>query len=102
MMTETLAAMSSLKKTLHKSKPAAEMEQATIQQLVKAARERSDDLTGPDALLKHLTKAVLETALDEEMTDYPGYDTHVVEGRDGDNSRNGTSTKTVQTDDVGG
>jgi hypothetical protein len=47
MMTEKLAGMSSLTKTTQKSRPAAEMEQATIQQLVKAARERGDDLTGP-------------------------------------------------------
>lgn len=101
MMTETLAGMSSLKKTAAKVTPPAEVEQATIRQLVMAARERGDDLTGPDGLLKHLTKTVLETALDEEMTDHLGYDKHAVEGRDGGNSRNGTRAKTVLTDNVG-
>lgn len=86
-MTETLAGMSSLKKTTEKFRPPAEVEHATIQQLVKAARERGDDLTGPDGLLKQLTKTVLETALDEEMTEHLGYGKHAVEGRDGGNSR---------------
>lgn len=100
-MTETLAGMSSLKKTTEKFRPPAEVEQATIQQLVKAARERGDDLTGPDGLLKQLAKTVLETALDEEMTEHLGYGKHAVEGRDGGNSRNGTRSKTVLTDNVG-
>ncbi len=30
-------------------------------QLVKSARERGEDLTGPDGLLKVITKTVLET-----------------------------------------
>jgi len=30
------------------------------------------DLTGPDGLLKALTKTVLETPLDEEMTEHVG------------------------------
>lgn len=101
MMTETLAGMSSLKKTAQKFKTPAEVEQATIQQLVKAARERGEDLTGPGGLLKQLTKTVLETALDEEMNEHLGYDKHAVEGRDGGNSRNGSRAKTVLTDNVG-
>lgn len=76
-------------------------ERAMIAQLVRAARARGDDLTGPGGLLKLLTKTVLETALDEEMNDHLGYDKHAVAGRDGGNSRNGTRTKTVLTDNVG-
>ena len=56
-------------------------ERAMIAQLVRAARARGDDLTGPDGLLKLLTKTVLETALDEDMNDHLGYDKHAVEGR---------------------
>ena len=66
-----------------------------------AARARGDDLTGPDGLLKHLTKTVLETALDEEMTEHLGDGEHAVEGRDGGGARNGTRSKTVLTDNVG-
>lgn len=43
-----------------------------MRQLVKAARERGEDLTGPDGLLKQLMKTGLETALDEEMTEHHG------------------------------
>lgn len=44
---------------------------------------------------------MLETALDEELTEHLGYDKHAVEGRDGGNSRNGTRPKTVLTDNAG-
>ncbi len=37
-------------------------------------REYDLSLTGPDALLKQLTKSVIETALSEEMTDHLGYE----------------------------
>ncbi|NYF97701.1 transposase-like protein [Janibacter cremeus] len=99
-MTENLAGMSSLKKTVQKSQTA-QAEQAAVRELVKAARARGEDLTGPEGLLKTLTKTVLETGLDEEMNDHLGYDKHAVEGRGSGNSRNGTRTKTVTTDNVG-
>lgn len=35
---------------------------------------RSLSLTGPDGLLKGLTKAVLETVLNEEMTEHLGHE----------------------------
>ena len=47
---------------------------------------RGDDLTGPDGLLKAITKKVIEAALEEEMTEHVGYDKHAVEGRNGANS----------------
>lgn len=63
-MTEILADMgSSMKKTAQEFKDPVLADQATIAQLVKAARARGDDLTGPNGLLKQLTKTVLETAL---------------------------------------
>jgi transposase-like protein len=37
------------------------------------AKERGLSLTGPDWLLKLLTKTVIETALDEELTGHLGY-----------------------------
>ncbi len=33
-------------------------------------------MTGPDGLLKALTKTVLEAALEEELTEHLGYDKH--------------------------
>jgi transposase-like protein len=78
-----------------------DVERAAIREMVKSAKDRGEDITGPDGLLKLFTKAVLETALDEEMTDHLGYAKHAVEGRNGANSRNGTRSKTVISDAVG-
>ncbi len=33
-------------------------------------------MTGPDGLLKQLTKTVIETALNEEITQHLGYEKH--------------------------
>jgi hypothetical protein len=49
---------------------------------------------GPDGLLKQLTKAVLETALSQEMTGHPGHDKHGPAGHEAGNVRNGTRGKT--------
>jgi transposase-like protein len=58
-------------------------------------------LTGPDGLLKALTKTVVETALEEEMSDHLGYDKHEPVGRNRGNSRNGKRTKTVLSEACG-
>ena len=70
-------------------------------ELVRAARAKGVALTGPDGLLKALTKTVLETALEEEMADHLGYDKHEPVGRNRGNSRNGRRSKTVLTDAAG-
>ena len=58
-----------------KKKPAEESaEQQAAAELVRLAQEQGLSLTGPDGLLKQLTKTVLETALNEEMTEHLGYD----------------------------
>jgi putative transposase len=101
MMTETPVGMSPRQNALTKSASLAEEELAAARELVKAARDRGATLTGPDGLLKALTKTVLETALDEEMSEHLGYDKHAVAGRNGANSRNGKRTKTVLTDAAG-
>lgn len=76
-------------------------ELAVIQQMVRQAKDAGVALTGPDGLLKALTKTVIETALDEELSEHLGYDKHAPEGRNRGNSRNGTRTKTVLTDNCG-
>jgi len=76
-------------------------EQATIVELVRQARDAGVALTGPNGLLKQLTKTVIEAALDEEMIDHIGYEKHDPIGRNGGNSRNGTRSKTVITDACG-
>ena len=102
-MTETLPSVSSMPKEAKKTRRVSrsETERAAVRELVKAARARGEDLTGPDGLLKVLTKDVLEIALEEEMTEHLGYDKHAAEGRNNANSRNGTRAKTVTTPAAG-
>ncbi|WP_246136745.1 IS256 family transposase [Leekyejoonella antrihumi] len=101
-------------------------EAAAIAQLVRDARAEGEDLVGPGGLLKRITKMVLETALEEEMTEHLGHGKHqlprgaqraVEGGKQADdgagvsedaeelagprNVRNGTRPKTVLTDSVG-
>ena len=83
-------------------KPAEESaEQQAAAELVRLAQEQGLSLTGPDGLLKQLTKTVLETALNEEMTEHLGYDKHDRTGPDSGNIRNGTRSKTVLTEATG-
>ena len=51
-------------------------ERDAVRELVKAARARGEDLTGPEGLLKSITKAVLESALEEEMAKHLGHEKH--------------------------
>ena len=76
-------------------------ELAVIQRLVGQARDQGMALSGPEGLLKALTKTVIEAALDEEMVDHLGYDKHVPEGPGRGNCRNGRRSKTVVTDSCG-
>ncbi|WP_414731597.1 IS256 family transposase [Williamsia sp.] len=68
------------------------------EQLLAQAKEQGVDLIGPNGLLNQLTKNVLETALDAEMTEHLGYDKHDPVGRGSGNSRNGMRSKTVLTE----
>ena len=76
-------------------------ERAAVADLVKAARARGDDITGPDGLLKSITATVLESALEEEMTDHLGHAKHRAPEGGAGNIRNGTREKTVLTDAAG-
>src|ERR1700733_3640696 len=51
-----------------------------------------------NALLKRLTKAVLERALQGEITEHLGYAKHDPAGENSGNSRNGVSRKTLRGD----
>lgn len=46
------------------------------EQLLAQAKEHGVELVGPNGLLNELTKNVLETALDAEMSEHLGYDKH--------------------------
>jgi len=61
--------------------------------------ERPEDLTGDGGLFKQLKKALIERALGAELTDHLGYEKGDPAGRGKGNSRNGTSSKTVLTED---
>jgi putative transposase len=76
-------------------------EQQAAVELVRLAKEQGLSLTGPDGLLKQLTKTVLETSLNEEMTEHLGYEKHDPAGVGTGNIRNGTRSKTVLTENTG-
>jgi putative transposase len=76
-------------------------EQQAAAELVRQAKERGLSLTGPDGLLRQLTKTVLETALNEEMTEHLGHAKRERGGGGSGNIRNGTRAKTVLTEATG-
>src|SRR3954447_22181031 len=95
-MTTTLSDMTAKKQT----EPSAE--ESAARELVRLAKEQGLSLTGPGGLLKQFTKNVLETALNEEMTEHLGHEKNrAVGGRDSTNVRNGTRPKTVLTHATG-
>jgi len=65
-----------------------------IDELLKKGRT-TEDVNG---LLKQLTKAVLERALQGEMTEHLGYSKHDPSGDNSGNSRNGVARKTLKGD----
>ncbi|RKE22173.1 transposase-like protein [Streptomyces sp. TLI_171] len=69
-----------------------------IGQLVDRARASGLQLTGAGGLLQQLTKKLLESALEGEMTDHLGYGKHDPAGAGSGNSRNGVRSKTVLTE----
>src|SRR3954470_17322595 len=78
---------------------ATELDQRQLaEQLLAQAKEQGVELVGPNGLLNELTRNVLETALDAEMTEHLGYDRHDPTGRGSGNSRNGMRSKTVFTE----
>ena len=57
-----------------------------------------EEILGDNGLLKQLTKAVLERAMQAELTDHLGYERHDPAGDNSGNSRNGKSRKTLKGD----
>jgi hypothetical protein len=78
--------------------PADVLDEQLIGQLVDRARAGGLQLTGEGGLLQQLTKRVLESALEGEITDHLGYEKHDPAGAGSGNSRNGVRAKTVLTD----
>ena len=60
--------------------------------------KKPEDIIGENGLLKQLTKALLERAMQAEMTDHLGYEKHDPAGNNSGNSRNGATSKTLKGD----
>ncbi len=74
------------------------VDRAMVARLVRDAQGQGLSVDGEDGLLAQLTKPVLESALEGELTAHLGYEKHErTEGAAGDNARNGTRSKTVLT-----
>ena len=69
----------------------------TIDALLADAKSSGTPVDGVDGLLNQLTKAVLERALTEELTEHLGYAPGDPAGHGSGNSRNGHTAKTVAT-----
>jgi putative transposase len=75
-----------------------ESDRELVARLVDQARAEGVELVGEHGLLGRLTKLVLESALEGEITDHLGYDKHERGGSETGNNRNGARSKTVITD----
>ena len=69
----------------------------TLDSLIKDAMTSGTPIDGADGLLNELSKAVVERALQMEMTGHLGYEAGDPAGRGSGNSRNGSTPKTVST-----
>src|ERR1700690_686374 len=73
------------------------IDKALIDQLL-ADYKKPEDIIGENGLLKQLTKAILERALQAELTDHLGFQKPRPAGHHSGNSRNGTSRKALKGD----
>src|SRR5260370_9032154 len=60
--------------------------------------KKPEDIVGENGLLRQLTKAVLERALEAEITEHLGYEKHDPAGQHSGNTRNGKNPKTLTRD----
>jgi putative transposase len=71
------------------------LDKGLIDQLL-AGYKKPEEIIGENGLLKQLTKAVLERALEAEMSEHLGYEKHDPAGYQSGNSRNGKSRKKLK------
>ena len=69
------------------------VDEQLAEELIAQAQEQGVELLGEGGLLQQMTKAVLERALAEELTDHLGYEEGDPAGRGSGNSRNGFTPK---------
>src|SRR6266849_308971 len=60
--------------------------------------KKPEDNVGENGLLRQLTKAVMERALEAEITEHLGYEKHDPAGQHSGNTRNGKNRKTLKGD----
>ncbi len=70
--------------------------EAALDELLKG--KKTEEIVGPNGLLKQLAKALLERAMNAELTHHLGYEKGQAEGRGSGNNCNGNSRKRVQGD----
>jgi putative transposase len=68
-----------------------------IDQLLAGAKSE-EEIVGPGGLMSALTKRVVERALEVELTDHLGYEAHREPPGGVGNTRNGSTSKTLQTE----
>ncbi len=73
-------------------------QQALLDELLKDFKGDARELFGEGGLLKTIGKRALEAALEGEMTHHLGYPPHNPSGRKSGNSRNGRSTKRLESE----
>ena len=78
-------------------KPQGKLRKELIEELMQHY-QNPEDLIGENGLLKQLTKALVERAMEGELTHHLGYEKHSPSGHNSGNSRNGKSQKTIKGD----
>jgi transposase-like protein len=63
-----------------------------------AGAKTEEEIAGPGGLLSQLTKRLVERAMEVELTDHLGYEPHREPPGGAGNTRNGTSPKTLVTE----
>ena len=79
---------------MKREKPTKPISDELLDELLKQGRTAED----VNSLLQQITKAVLERALQGELTEHLGYSKHDPAGINSGNSRNGATRKTLQGD----
>ena len=74
-----------------------EISDEVIDQLLGGARTE-EEIAGPGGLLAQLTKRLIERALEVELTEHLGYEPHLEPPGGAGNTRNGSTPKTLITD----
>lgn len=73
------------------------IDQELIDKLIEGY-QKPEDIIGENGLLKQLTKAIVERAMEAELTHHVGYKKHEPASRPRANKRNGSSPKTLKGD----